>query len=517
MRAIILRVLFRVDAAKHIGTGHVSRCLTLATALKKHGSDIHFCCLGWQNNLNQFIQQQNFSVSVIAANKNLSEYSQHAEDIFSEQDQRYDATSFINSLSPKNQDLVIVDHYGLDACWQRQVRETGCKMLVIDDLANRTHYCHFLLDQNLHAFASSRYLDLVPENCQLILGPKYALLRSEFYSMKKNNFVVKQKVDRLLVYLGYIDPLNTTMKVLNAIDFLQIDTRVEFVLSPIHPHYAELHDKALNMPTVTLHIQPINMDAILPQMDMVIGAGGSATWERCSLGIPTLLIALTNNQEVLAKELAIDQAVEYLGPAIYLDSDIIGTAITNMVENKIKRQTYSIKSQTLVDALGADRVCAKLLTHLAKDNKAVFLKQLKQCDASMVYDWQHEPHMRKHCRIDAPPDKKEHELWINSRVQSSDLITKIIFHDRSPVGMIRLDKLEGINALEVSILLTTRSRNLGVAKVALKILIARFKDHPIHAYIVSGNITSQHLFSNLGFEQLENGNWWILDKNNAEC
>ena len=45
-------------------------------------------------------------------------------------------------------DLWIVDHYQLDETFEQKLSLTGAKVMVIDDLANRPHYCDLLLDVN---------------------------------------------------------------------------------------------------------------------------------------------------------------------------------------------------------------------------------------------------------------------------------------------------------------------------------------------------------------------------------
>ncbi|SFC24441.1 UDP-2,4-diacetamido-2,4,6-trideoxy-beta-L-altropyranose hydrolase [Pseudoalteromonas denitrificans] len=505
-----MKVLFRVDASKNIGTGHVMRCLTLANVLRNHGCKIEFACIQRQGDLILFIQQQGYRVAIIPYKQNGLDNNLTPESIYQNDIQKKDSHCFINKLSVSNKDIVVVDHYGLDHHWASEIKKTACRILVIDDLANRQHICDFLLDQNLHENPSSRYKNKVDLNCNLFLGPKYALLRPEFYSERPLLKQVNKRIPHFLVYLGFVDPKDTTSKIIAAIESLEFEVKVDFVLSELHPNFRELKSKALELENIDIHLQPADILSILKRVDFVIGAGGSATWERCCLGIPSILFALTENQKVLAEELSKLNTVLYLKEKDVVSVDKIKQAIIAMVKSEAKRLSFSERSQALVDGVGAERVAAIMMNSLAKDNKPVFLKKLKSTDANMIFEWQHEPDMRKHCRIDAPPEKKEHELWIKSRVNCQNSVTNIIYHDEQAVGMVRLDKLVNIDALEVSILLTTQSRGLGIAKIALNLLLAKYKKNPIRAYINVDNITSQYLFSNLNFVPLDNKNWWIL-------
>ena len=74
--------------------------------------------------------------------------------------------------------------------------------MVIDDLANRSHQANIILNQNLIELKlKNPYQSLVPANCINLLGPKYALLDSE-YSKIHNN--IKERVDfkKVLIYFG---------------------------------------------------------------------------------------------------------------------------------------------------------------------------------------------------------------------------------------------------------------------------------------------------------------------------
>lgn len=77
---------------------------------------------------------------------------------------------------PDGCDLLVVDHYGLDAGWEAAQRPWARRVLAIDDLADRPHDCDLLLDGNLGRQAVD-YAGRVPAGCTLLVGARYALLR----------------------------------------------------------------------------------------------------------------------------------------------------------------------------------------------------------------------------------------------------------------------------------------------------------------------------------------------------
>ena len=103
---------------------------------------------------------------------------------------------------------IVVDHYGLDARWESQIIEGlsvsggSPRLLVLDDLADRTHQADLLLDQNFFGEVTHlRYQNLVPWHCRQLLGPHYALLGPE-YAQLHPLVPPRTKLQRVLVFFG---------------------------------------------------------------------------------------------------------------------------------------------------------------------------------------------------------------------------------------------------------------------------------------------------------------------------
>ena len=137
-------VVIRADASKHIGSGHIMRCLTLAKELRNLGAIVEFITRNHSENLNTQIIEQGFKLRLLpnhnklVEQRTLSEYEQWLG-----VSQSVDAEETIKALSGKQPDLLIVDHYALDYNWEKKLRKIIDKIMVIDDLANRRHDCDF--------------------------------------------------------------------------------------------------------------------------------------------------------------------------------------------------------------------------------------------------------------------------------------------------------------------------------------------------------------------------------------
>lgn len=197
-----MKIAVRVDASFQIGTGHFMRCLTLADALKQRGAQIRFVSRRLPEHLRVMLAAKGHELALLdgALNDAASDELAHARWLGVSQEQ--DASNTAQTLKDQPWDWLVVDHYALDARWESAMRVSSRQIMVIDDIADRQHDCDVLLDQNFYADMDTRYTGKVATSCQLLLGPRYALLRDEFRELheqvKPRNGIVK----RVLVFLG---------------------------------------------------------------------------------------------------------------------------------------------------------------------------------------------------------------------------------------------------------------------------------------------------------------------------
>ena len=173
-----MNVAFRVDASEKIGTGNLMRCLTLAEALRNEGARVQFFCRRHPGNLIEFLKLRSMPVTALPAPEKsnaISDYDGYASWLGVSQEE--DAEQVINLLAGIQPQWLVVDHYGIDETWEQRLLPHAHQIMVIDDLANRRHKCSLLLDQNYTSTA--RYRSLIPNDCKVMLGPKFAMLRPQ--------------------------------------------------------------------------------------------------------------------------------------------------------------------------------------------------------------------------------------------------------------------------------------------------------------------------------------------------
>jgi UDP-2,4-diacetamido-2,4,6-trideoxy-beta-L-altropyranose hydrolase len=360
LRSTKQKIALRVDASSQIGTGHFMRCLAVADALQQRGDHVRFVCRHLPDYLRNELNEKGYEFRLLNSELNDSLTDELAHSGWLGVNQSQDAADSIRVLSDQVWDWLIVDHYALDACWESMLRQVSTKILVIDDIADRQHDCDILLDQNMYADMESRYVGKVPEQCQLLLGPCYALLRDEFSRLHGKTHPHSGAVNRLLVFFGGMDTANytgLTIEVLAQMDVSHI--HVDVVIGAQHPFRQKIRQLCSQFGFMC-HVQTDEMAELMMAADLAIGAGGSACWERCCLGLPAILVALADNQINIATSLGLFGACVYVGTLESATASRMHRAVADLLNESNTLISMSKLSYSLVDGLGVNRVCQKI-------------------------------------------------------------------------------------------------------------------------------------------------------------
>ncbi|MCG7199149.1 UDP-2,4-diacetamido-2,4,6-trideoxy-beta-L-altropyranose hydrolase [Marinobacter pelagius] len=297
-------VVFRADASVEIGTGHMMRCLTLADELRHQGHQCCFICRDHEGHLGELIVRKGYELHLLPGSRRAGDQPEEAANnphaAWLGVSWQQDAEQTLEVLSAMEADWQVVDHYALDADWERCVAESVDRILVIDDLADRDHECSVLLDQNLGRVASD-YDQRVSADCLRLIGPTFSLLRPEFARLRGQSLERRQdpEVRRILVSLGGVDRDNVTGRVLDALKETSLppETELDIIMGASAPHLAEVQVQAAEMPfRATVQVNVSDMAERMCLADLSIGAAGGTSWERCCLGLPALLVVLADNQ-----------------------------------------------------------------------------------------------------------------------------------------------------------------------------------------------------------------------------
>lgn len=332
------KVLFCFDASRFIGGGHAYRCLALAEALYELGWEILIASSSSVEK--QFDQIYKFNFIEIDFQSNFS------------------INNLINNI--EYLDLVVIDHYQLDINFEIKFKDISKNILVIDDLANRHHFCNYLIDQTLGRKLSD-YNHLVPINCKLLLGSSFCLLRKQFKCERnKIDFDDRcKKLKNVLISFGASDPYLLTEKILLCILNLEFDLNLNIVLGK-YMNINNLYKLEQKFQNIKILKNISNMAKIMAKSDLSIGAAGVSSWERCVVGLPSLVVVTADNQDQIAKNLHNKGAIKNFGSYKNISLKDLCNEIASLKNNPEKLNMMSQSAFELCDGNGVNRVLKEL-------------------------------------------------------------------------------------------------------------------------------------------------------------
>jgi UDP-2,4-diacetamido-2,4,6-trideoxy-beta-L-altropyranose hydrolase len=334
-----LMYAFRVDSSREVGSGHIMRCLSLAESLTSVGGHCVFLCRPAPGDLIDEVERRGHRVIRMDSTAN-------------------DAHASGEVLAKLAVDWLVLDHYGLGLEWEQAVGRHARNLLVIDDIG-RDHECSLLLDQNFHNPMHGSYRRTMPE-AKLLLGPQFALLRGEFAALRPAALRRRTgMLSRFLVSMGGSDPGNATGKALAGLGSAWKDGwQVDVIIGAGNPHHEAIQSICARLPAAAVHVQTAKMAQLMTAADCAIGAGGSTTWERCCLGLPSLITIISDDQSSIATAVAHAGAQLLLG----LDKDITPEDYAREIAalSLTRMLAMSASAAGICDGLGASRVADRL-------------------------------------------------------------------------------------------------------------------------------------------------------------
>ena len=315
-----MKTMFRVDASIEMGAGHVMRCLVLADRLKRQGHQCIFLSRSHPGHLNDLIASKGHRVvsaeldKVHDNSKCQLDWNAHAQWLGVALQSDAQQTRLV--LDRECPDWLVIDHYAIDSFWEKIISSFVGKIMVIDDLVDREHYCDVLLDQTFGR-KMSEYSGMVPKHCKVLTGAKYSLVRDEFAERRAESLLRRDngRINNIFVSMGGMDKDNYTSLVLEELKncYFEDGTVIKVVLGANAPWLSEVKSIVTDMPWETrLGIDVKSMADLMVEADLAIGAPGSTSWERCALGLPSILIVTAENQKSIAKNLEAVGAVKVL-------------------------------------------------------------------------------------------------------------------------------------------------------------------------------------------------------------
>ena len=547
-----MHFLIRADASLQIGSGHIMRCLTLAHKLRQQHHRITFITRAHQGHLADTIRRQGFDCILLPLPNSATPFSPpqrqpcpfvqifdlgikghaaaqrarlktqappHAAWLATSQAQDItDCAPHIRALAP---DWIICDHYALSAPWHTAARAIShSKIMVIDDLHDRPHDADLLLDQN-HAHTAHDYAHLVPPSCRILAGTRYALLRDEFAQHRATSLhqratpparqpeTALPHSQNILINLGGVDKDNHTLAVLQALSayvsgsLKALPIRATIIMGATAPHLARIQHYAATAPYPSQVIaNATNMAELMTQATWAIGAAGSSSWERCALGLPTLLITIADNQRPIADQLQSAGAAIAL-EASQIPSPAFQTAIAHLMQPE-NQQRISQAAAQLCDAHGAERV-AQHIAQLATHPQAQ-LRPATAADCARIHAWRNHPSIRAMMFQPDPIPLPQHQAWFAAQLANPSFKMYVYTLGGTPQGYGSLKRIAP-NEYEWGFYLAPdcpRGNGSAMCNLLLQRAFGELGATTVHGQALRHNAASIALHRKLGFRQPEN-------------
>jgi len=490
--------IIRCDASPTLGGGHVMRCLTLADAMAAEGYAVRFACAAG-------------SVEAVPALAR----------------SRFETITLVNPLDPaellghlaEDVQVAVIDHYGIDAAYERALRARVETVVVIDDLADRPHDCNILVDQNFGREAVD-YAGLVPEDAAVLAGAQYAMLRPEFAHARKNALARRAatgKVGRILVSMGMTDIGGITAQVLDAVLSAGTGAAVDVVLGSGAPSLDAVRAMAERRGDVAVHVDTADMSALMATADLAVGAAGSTSWERCCLGLPTVALVLADNQRRLSRALA-DAGVMIAAGSV----EEITAGVARLGAAAPARQVMSGAAAGVTDGEGVARVVRALGAAKSGERRTLRLRPATTADAEALWKWRNDAAARASFRNTGTVGWTDHLGWLESKLADEGTLLRVAELSGAPAGVIRFDR-GGQTSADVSINVDAAFRSKGFGQQLLAAGCAEVSEigfcATLRAEIRVGNRPSRRIFEQTGFRPAgEDGEMMYLERHLAgEC
>lgn len=486
-----MNIAFRLDATKRTGVGHLSRCKNLAYFLSKRGAKIFFIVRDLDKNFKNLLIDNKFKINFLPNNNKFEETKKNTDMLWPDNLQKIDAVE-TKKILKKSIDWLIVDHYGLNKKWEKEVQKKVKKIMVISDFLNRKHHCDLFIFQNEVNKNNLSFKRNFPKKCKFLIGSNYALIDQKLIILRNKIKKKNKRIKKILINFGSINPSNLVSKILNAFEHKLLKKYNLTVLGAT----ANINFKK----KVKFFSYKRNFVKKLNKFDFCIGSGGVANLERMCIGLPSLIFPISSNQIKIVKILE-KKKLCLLVKDTNINVNNLRNKIISTLKNKELINTFRNNSFYSVDGYGVFRVVEILYPMGISKLK---LRNSKNKDLVTYYKWVNDEQVIKSSFKNKRIKFKEHLKWFQKKIKSKKTKMFILESGSLPIGQIRFD-LKKNKTAKIDYSLDSIVRNRGWGKKLINLGIKKIYKtgvRKISADVRHENTKSIAIFKKLGF--LEN-------------
>ena len=331
----------RVDANDKIAIGHVMRCMSIASELKKQNNDVIFIVS--EESAKKIIVNNGYEC-ICLNNK----YNEKNSEIL----------QMHNIIKKYNINKLLLDSYEVTPEYMKKLKK-DVKLIYIDDI-NKFKYpadiiVNYTYKTDMSIYEERQYTDEI-----FLLGSKYIPLRSEFAAQPIS---INKKVENIFITTGGTDNLDMITGILKKLSY-RTDIDKIVVTGRFYKHLDYLNDMAVSDSSIKVYNNISNICDVMKKCDIAISAGGTTLAELCACGIPTICFSIADNQLYGTEAYSNDGLMLYAGDA-RVQKDVVIRRISDNLELLIKdysfRQKIACKQKKIIDGKGSFRIAREII------------------------------------------------------------------------------------------------------------------------------------------------------------
>lgn len=276
-------LLFRTEASRAIGTGHLMRCMALAEICMEHGRQALFVMSECPEALATRLMEGGMMLALL--------------------DDAADADELLSLVKQWQPASIVIDGYQFDEAYRRSLHDIGLPVLAMDD-GTVQHPLHADIVVNVSPLARESDYETIAADACLLLGPAYVALRNEFRLIKHISQAAPSEKQRVLITFGGSDPLGLTLPVADAL----LNTLPENILFDVVLGGAAATDAGIEQlhqdhtGRIRLHKNTTQMAELMRHATLAVAAAGSTLWELAYLAVPTIAVVVADNQAITLEQ-----------------------------------------------------------------------------------------------------------------------------------------------------------------------------------------------------------------------
>jgi UDP-2,4-diacetamido-2,4,6-trideoxy-beta-L-altropyranose hydrolase len=473
-------LVIRADASSQIGIGHVMRCLAIAQAWLECGGAVSFVSSQLPASLRERVRAEGAETVEISCEAGSDQ----------------DARQVVALARGRKAEWVVVDGYEFGLDYQAQLRNSGLKLLFLDDYGHANGYCADIV-LNYNAYAREDFYRLGPAT-RLLIGPRYVLLRKEFSSWREWKREIPRGGSKVLVTLGGSDADHVARTVIQALSLVKVDgLEAKVVLGGDSARRSELEPLvSASLGKVSLTYNADNMPELMAWADVAIASAGSTVWELCFMGLPALLIDLVPHQRLVAETLEQLGIAEHMASFQDLLPEMIAAKLESLLQSLERRTSMSQRGRELVDGRGAERVVTAICAG------TLYLRKVEEKDCRLLWEWANDPDVRAVSFSTEPIPWEQHVTWFKAKLADPNAVLYLATDSENvPVGQVRYQITQPDAVVSIDLAAGFRGKGLGGMALAMATedLFQTTEVATVHAYVKPDNEPSIKLFNSAKF------------------